>query len=88
MNHETLLEMIRDLSAHKKKFDEVITVLEQVQAGTHLLKRRGRKSMDKASREEVSARMKKYWAARKVAETPSTPLSEQELRQAMRAAQA
>ncbi|MBV9505294.1 MAG: hypothetical protein JO323_09865 [Acidobacteriia bacterium] len=80
--------MIRDLSAHKKKFDEVITVLEQVQAGTHLLKRRGRKSMDKASREEVSARMKKYWAARKVAETPFTPLSEHELRQAMRAAQA
>jgi len=72
MNHETLLEMIRDLYAHKKKLDEVITALEQVQTGTHLPKRRGRKSMDKVSRKEVSARMKKYWAARKVAETLST----------------
>ncbi len=58
---------IRELYEEKKRLDEVIASLEELQAKAveGAAKRRGRKSMDAAGRQEVSRRMKKYWADRR-----------------------
>ena len=67
-----LYKAIQDLYAEKEKLQRVIASLEELQqaagsvpalAGTG--KRRGRKSMDAKERQEVSERMKKYWANRR-----------------------
>jgi hypothetical protein len=67
-----LYKAIQDLYAEKEKLERVITSLEELQqaagsvsavSGTR--KRRGRKSMDAKERQEVSERMKKYWASRR-----------------------
>ncbi len=67
-----LYKAIQDLYAEKEKLERVITSLEELQqaggsvpalSGTG--KRRGRKSMDAKERQEVSERMKKYWASRR-----------------------
>lgn len=67
-----LLKAIRDLYEEKKRLDAVIASLELMRAAeartpTRALaaRRRGRKSMSREEREEVSERMKKYWAARR-----------------------
>ena len=65
-----LLKAIRALHQEKKRLDQVIASLEELQktgAGPEpkLLNRRGRKSMDAEARKEVSERMKKYWAMRR-----------------------
>jgi hypothetical protein len=67
-----LYKAIQDLYAEKEKLERVIASLEELQrtAGSvpvipKTTRRRGRKSMSPAEREEVSERMKRYWAARR-----------------------
>jgi hypothetical protein len=76
-----LYKAIQDLYAEKEKLERVISSLEELQrtAGSfpHLpepVKRRGRKSMDPSERQQVSERMRKYWATRRQAkhEEPSS----------------
>ena len=68
-----LLQIIRALRKKRAELDAAIVVLERLHArpSTEITalpaKRRGRKSMDKEERKEVSLRMKEYWAARKQA---------------------
>lgn len=63
--------IIRDLSEERKHLERIIESLELVaKTGGGYIKppgRRGRKFMDVAGREEVSIRMKKYWAGRREA---------------------
>jgi hypothetical protein len=69
-----LYRIIRDLVHERNRVQNIIESLERMLDGTRmpgktesrpLGKRRGRKSMDEAAREEVSTRMKRYWAQRK-----------------------
>lgn len=67
-----LTKALQDLYAEKEKLERAIASLEALQrVGGELPrlpdagKRRGRKSMNLQERAEVSARMKKYWAARR-----------------------
>jgi hypothetical protein len=61
--------IIRDLNEEREHLDRVIAALELVtktEGGySKPPGRRGRKFMDVAAREEVSIRMKKYWAGRR-----------------------
>jgi hypothetical protein len=63
-----LTATIEELRREKEKLERVIALLEELQATVAVAapqqKRRGRKSMSPAERREVSARMKRYWAAR------------------------
>jgi hypothetical protein len=67
---------IRELHEEKKRLDHVIASLEEMQRNEAALgivlsdKKRGRKSMDNEARQEVSARMKRYWNARRKQEQP------------------
>lgn len=71
-----LYRAIQDLYAEKEKLERVIASLEELQrtaASVPVLlakppKRRGRKSMSSQERQEVSERMRKYWAARRKGE--------------------
>jgi len=72
-----LYKAIQDLYAEKEKLERVIASLEELQrtAGTlpavpKPARRRGRKSMDSAERQEVSERMRKYWANRRQSKLP------------------
>ena len=64
-------KMIQELHAEREALDRAISSLEELQRGDgglllpHSRSRRGRKFMGPQEREEVSARMKKYWAARR-----------------------
>lgn len=60
-------QIIRELVEEKRRLDEAIRVLEGVASarGTSIAKRRGRKGMSAEERAQVSARMKRYWAARR-----------------------
>ena len=67
-----LYNAIQDLYAEKEKLERIIASLEELQrtAGTlpalpKPAKRRGRKSMNPSERQEVSERMRKYWAGRR-----------------------
>ena len=67
-----LFKAIQELYAEKEKLERVIASLEELQrsagavpAVSNVVKRRGRKFMDPKERQEVSDRMKKYWAARR-----------------------
>ena len=67
-----LVKAIRDLYEEKKRLDAVIASLEMMiaadtQFADHVSSahRRGRKSMSRDERREVSERMKRYWAARR-----------------------
>lgn len=67
-----LYKAIQELYAEKEKLERVIASLEELQrtAGDtpvimKAVKRRGRKSMGSDERQEVSARMKRYWEARR-----------------------
>ena len=67
-----LYKAIQELYAEKERLERVIASLEELQrsaggvpASSHGVNRRGRKSMDPKERQEVSERMKKYWAARR-----------------------
>jgi hypothetical protein len=72
-----LYKAIQELYAEKEKLERVIASLEELQRTTVSLpnlvkpaKRRGRKSMNTAQRQEVSERMRKYWAGRRQATSP------------------
>jgi hypothetical protein len=66
-----LYKTIQDLYAEKEKLERVIASLEELrQAGGEVsgpprAGQRGRKSMDARERQQVSARMKQYWASRR-----------------------
>lgn len=67
-----LYKALQDLYAEKAKLERAIASLEELQrvgAGapgtSQAAKRRGRKSMNPEEREEVSRRMRKYWANRR-----------------------
>ena len=65
-----LNKIIEKLRKERTKLDDIIASLEQLhrtklEAKKMIPKKRGRKFMDAAARLEVSARMKKYWAARR-----------------------
>jgi len=67
-----LYKAIQDLYAEKEKLERVIASLEELQRNAGLepelpkaMRRRGRKSMGTKERQEVSERMKKYWANRR-----------------------
>ena len=67
-----LYKAIQDLYAEKEKLERVIASLEELQRTAGSLpvppsggKRRGRKSMSSKERQEVSERMKRYWANRR-----------------------
>ena len=67
-----LYKAIQDLYAEKEKLERVIASLEELQRTAGAMpvlpkpvKRRGRKSMSPTERQEVSERMRKYWAGRR-----------------------
>ncbi|MBI2687784.1 MAG: hypothetical protein HYX27_15850 [Acidobacteria bacterium] len=64
-----LQKAINELYEEKERIDGVIASLEQYlhrNSGTVIPKRRrGRKSMGPEERQEVSARMRSYWASRR-----------------------
>ena len=68
-----LYKAIQELYAEKEKLERVIASLEELQRNAGDLpelppkpvKRRGRKSMNTEERQEVSERMRKYWAGRR-----------------------
>jgi hypothetical protein len=66
-----LTKTIQELYAEKERLERVIASLEELQRTAAASpvpgrsKRRGRKSMGAEERQEVSDRMKKYWASRR-----------------------
>ena len=69
-----LYKAIQELYGEKERLERVIASLEELQRTSGSIsiplpgaKRRGRKSMPPIEREQVSARMKAYWAARRKA---------------------
>jgi hypothetical protein len=69
-----LYKAIQELYGEKERLERVIASLEELQRTAGVtpepspgLKRRGRKSMPPMEREQVSERMKSYWAARRKA---------------------
>jgi hypothetical protein len=75
-----LYKTIQILNDERERLDKLIAYLEQIKAskGESLRRkppgRRGRKGMGPAERKQISARMKKYWAARR-ASAPAEPSS-------------
>jgi hypothetical protein len=64
--------IIRELVLERDRLQRIIDSLEEMVPNNRAqarqeTKRRGRKFMDRAAREEVSERMKRYWAQRKAA---------------------
>jgi hypothetical protein len=75
-----LYKAIQDLYAEKEKLERVIASLEELQRNAGSvpvlpkgMQRRGRKSMNAAERQEVSERMKRYWAGRRKQDTAHSP---------------
>lgn len=63
-----LQKAIRELYAEKERIDGVIASLEeylQTTGSDSGKRKRGRKSMSPEERQEVSARMRTYWAGRR-----------------------
>ena len=65
-----LQETIRQLKIQKRKVELAIAELEQLQGSDSgssvvMVNRRGRKSMGSEERQQVSDRMKRYWANRR-----------------------
>lgn len=71
-----LTEIIRNLYIEKARVEKSIEALEILNsdqgAGPLAPRRRGRKSMGAAERDQVSERMKRYWAARREQRTAHT----------------
>jgi len=74
-----LYRTIQELQEERKRVLDLIRAMEEVQRTYSLslptakttARRRGRKSMGEAERQQVSARMKQYWAIRRA--TPQYP---------------
>ena len=69
-----LYRIIRELVAERDRVAQLIRSLEAHSGGGKgpgrpANERRGRKSMDRAAREQVSERMKQYWAKRRAERT-------------------
>lgn len=69
-----LYRIIFELVQERNRLQKIIESLETMDPGANApprfpVKRRGRKSMDRAARDEVSARMKRYWAKRRAEES-------------------
>lgn len=63
-----LYRIIFELVQERNRIQRIIDSLENASRGVQPpapRKRRGRKTMDRAAREEVSERMKRYWAKRR-----------------------
>ena len=66
-----LAKIIKDLSDEKSRMEAAIAMLEDLQRTSVTVpdlpnsKRRGRKAMPLEERQEVSERMKRYWAKRR-----------------------
>jgi hypothetical protein len=64
-----LIKVIEELRREKEKLERVSGSLEELQATLGAAapeqKRRGRKSMTLSERQEVSERIKRYWARRR-----------------------
>lgn len=65
-----LTEIIRTLYVEKEKVENSIAALEALESAhangdQHPVGRRGRKSMGAEERQQVSERMKRYWASRR-----------------------
>jgi hypothetical protein len=65
-----LYRIIFELVQERNRLQRIIESLESMSSGDEVRvrrpgKRRGRKSMDEKAREEVSERMKRYWARRR-----------------------
>ena len=61
-----LTKTIEELRHDKEKLEQVIASLEELRAAAEVpvRKRRGRKSMSLKERQDVSARMRRYWQDR------------------------
>jgi len=74
-----LSDAIQKLYAEKESLVRAISALEALQQDAKMgsaavrRSRRGRKSMDSEERQEVSLRMKKYWASRRVQAVETVP---------------
>jgi len=72
-----LYRIIRELLQERDRLQRIIESLEAVHPGKLQVhrngKRRGRKSMDRAARDEVSERMKRYWERRRAEQTARAP---------------
>ncbi len=72
-----LYRIIRELVLERDRLQKIIDSLEEMkydrpsEIRIEGVKRRGRKSMDRAARDQVSERMKRYWAQRKAQRTTS-----------------
>jgi hypothetical protein len=65
-----LYRIIRELVTERDRVMQLIRSLEEHSGAARsgprtMAKRRGRKSMDRAAREQVSERMKRYWETRR-----------------------
>ena len=62
-----LYRIIRELLAERDRVTQIIRSLEEHSAAVKRVKakKRGRRSMDRAARQQVSERMKRYWARRR-----------------------
>ncbi len=73
-----LKALIDELNARKAVLENAIGSLKEIQqslsGGPQTSEaKRGRKSMDEEERREVSERMKRYWASRRMAPDSGTP---------------
>jgi|HubBroStandDraft_6_1064221.scaffolds.fasta_scaffold341322_2 hypothetical protein len=82
-----LYRIIRELVQERDRLQRIIDSLEEMKPDTKTSvrhdagKRRGRKSMDIAGREEVSDRMKRYWARRRVEQSADAKGTDRQDRQ-------
>lgn len=81
-----LYRIIRELVEERDRLQRIINSLEGMNSAGHSQapstgKRRGRKSMDTTAREEVSERMKRYWARRRAARDGNQSNSEEDPKQ-------
>ena len=61
-----LNKTLRELAAELERVENAIAALERLQnSPTFSAQHLGRKSMDAEERQEVSKRMKRYWASRR-----------------------
>ena len=78
-------KMLEFLHGEKEKIERVITAMEDLQRSgignipdmLRVKSRRGRKSMGPEERQDVSQRMKKYWASRRTPVPPAISPGEQ-----------